>query len=285
MTIRLNALSDCPSLRGVIAWGQQPKSHRTESLRLPTGSALGIVAALAALVLAGAAVFSSAAFTASTANAANTFSTAADWNPPTVSLASPGAAVKGTTTLTADASDAESGLRSLTIEYQRATVSLSTGLFNSPGLMSAVRVEYSVAGANKWDTLCVDLIAPYNCSWATGFVANGEYDLRAVAVSGFSSTYSETVTDVLVDNAAPTASMVDPALRTRGGSVLLRLEHGHGPERALRFPRHPHRRRGEGDHLRRRDRTPGGQHPPCAQRMSRRPTVQAPPGSWTPGTP
>lgn len=265
---------------------QRATANRNKSLRLRTGSALGIVAALAALVIAGAAVFSSAAFTASTANAANTFGTAADWNPPTVSLASPGATVKGAAALTADAADAESGLRSVTIEYQRAgagiwtvlctpaaqpytcswnttsvtdgsyslravatdnagftttsalvetsvtntfgvvladpgdiqrgTVSLSTSLFNPPGLMSAVRVEYSIAGANKWNTLCVDLVAPYSCSWATGFFANGEYDLRAVAVSGFSSTYSETVTDVLVDNAAPTASMVDPGTPLSG---------------------------------------------------------------------
>ncbi|WP_258060888.1 S26 family signal peptidase [Arthrobacter sp. 4R501] len=265
---------------------QQAKANRNTSLRLRTGSALGVVAALAALVLAGAAVFSSAAFTASTANATNSFGAAADWNPPTVSLASPGATVKGTAALTADAADAESGLRSVTIEYQRAgastwtvlctpaaqpytcswnttsvtdgsyslravatdnagltatsalvetsvtntfavaladpgdilrgTVSLSTSLFNPPGPMSAVRVEYSVAGANKWNTLCVDLVAPYSCSWATGFFANGEYDLRAVAVSGVSSTYSETVTDVLVDNAAPTASMVDPGTPLSG---------------------------------------------------------------------
>ncbi|WP_426987537.1 Ig-like domain-containing protein [Pseudarthrobacter sp. Y6] len=262
------------------------RSHRSNSLRLRAGSALGLVAALAALVIAGATVFSSAAFTASTANAANTFGTAADWNPPSVSLANPEATVKGAVVLTADASDAESGLRSVTIEYQRAgastwtvlctpaaqpytcnwntasvtdgsyslravatdnagftttsaivetrvantfavvnadpgeirrgTVSLSTILFNPPGLISAVRVEYSVAGANKWNTLCLNLIAPYNCSWATGAFANGEYDLRAVALSGLSSTYSETVAGVLVDNAAPTASMVDPGTPLSG---------------------------------------------------------------------
>ena len=264
----------------------QTRSHRSKSLRLRAGSALGLVAALAALVIAGATVFSSAAFTATTANAGNTFGAAADWNPPTVSLANPAATVKGTVALTADASDAESGLRSVTIEYQRAgastwtvictpaaqpstcnwntmsvtdgsyslravatdnagftttsalvetrvantfavvladpgeiqrgTVSLSTSLFNPPGFISAVRVEYSAAGANKWSTLCLDLSAPYTCSWATGGFANGEYDLRAVAFSGFSSTDSEVVTDVLVDNSAPTASMADPGTPLSG---------------------------------------------------------------------
>lgn len=266
--------------------GTPPPARRTKSLRLRTGSALGIVAALAVLVIAGAAAFSSAAFTVSTANAANTFGTAADWNPPTVSLVNPGSTIKGTATLTADAADAESGLRSVAIEYQRAgagtwtvlctpaaqpyscswnttsvtdgsyglravatdnagfsttsaivetrvantfavvladpgeiqrgTVSLSTSVFNPPGVISAVRVEYSVAGANKWNTLCTTLIPPYNCSWATGVFTNGEYDIRAVAVSGTTSTYSETLTDVLVDNAAPTASMVDPGTPLSG---------------------------------------------------------------------
>nr|MDQ5862293.1 Ig-like domain-containing protein [Actinomycetota bacterium] len=140
------------------------ESHRTKSFRLRTGAALGILAALASLVIAGASVFSSAAFTASTANAANTFGTAADWNPPTVSLANPGATVKGTVALTADAADAETGIRSVTIEYQRA-------------------------GTGTWTPLCAPAAQPYSCNWNTLTVADGSYSLRAVATdnAGFST--------------------------------------------------------------------------------------------------
>ena len=254
------------------------------------GAAVGIVAALGALLIATSTAFSSAAFTDTTVNAANTFGTAVDWMPPSVGLASPGSTVRASVTLTADASDAESGIRSVALQYlppggawttlctvatapyacawntqtvpdgayslravatdnagltgtsatvqttvantfsvvladpgeiQRGNVTLSTTL-NSPGnTLYTVRVEYSVAGANNWNTLCLNLLAPYNCTWLTGTFTNGEfYDLRAVAVAGLTPTPSETITDVLVDNAAPTVTMSDPGTPLRGVSTF-----------------------------------------------------------------
>ena len=61
--------------------------------------------------------FSTAAFTATTKNAPSTVTAAADWTPPTVALRAPGASVTGTVALTADATDAETGVQSVTIEY------------------------------------------------------------------------------------------------------------------------------------------------------------------------
>jgi hypothetical protein len=250
------------------------------------GAAAGIMAALAAMVLACASVFSSAAFTASTANAANTFSTAPDWTPPTVSLTSPGVTVQGTITVTAEAADAETGIRSVTIgyspagsstwtplctttapphscawntattpdggyslratatdntgltstsstvetrvantfgveltdpgEFQRGTVTLTTTINNPAGGNYTVRVEYSVAGSNRWNTLCANLAAPYNCTWNTTAFTNQAYDLRSAAITGSSVTYSETITDVLVDNQAPAVTMTDPGTPLSG---------------------------------------------------------------------
>ncbi|MDR7083146.1 signal peptidase I [Arthrobacter ginsengisoli] len=264
--------------------GPPPVPPGTGSRRLQASAAVGIVAALAVLVIATSTAFSSAAFTAATANAANTFSTAADWAPPSVTLASPGTTVRANVTLIAEASDAETGIRNVAIQYQapngawttlctvvvapyscvwntqgmpdgayslraaatdnsgltstsaavqttvansfavvlndpgefqRGTVNLSATLYSPGSTQYTVRVEYSLAGTNKWNTLCQNLAAPYNCTWSTGTFADGYYDLRAVATSG-TPTYSETITDVLVDNRAPTVTMSDPGTPLQG---------------------------------------------------------------------
>ncbi|ASN41072.1 signal peptidase I [Arthrobacter sp. 7749] len=264
-----------------------PNAHR--SRRWKTGAALAIVAVLAALIMATTTAFSSAAFTASTANASNSFGTAADWTPPTISLNSPGTTIRGSVTLTAEASDAETGIRNVAIQYlppngawttlctttsapykcQWNTASVPDGAYglraiatdnsglvtttsptqttvantfsigleapldivrgnvalaatlNSPGATAyAVRVEYSLEGANKWTTLCQMPSSPYSCSWPTGSFANDAYDLRAVAVAGGISTYSDTTTDILVDNLAPTITMNDPGTPLRGTSTF-----------------------------------------------------------------
>lgn len=249
--------------------------------------AVALVAVLCALAVWGASAFSSAAFTSSTTNPGNSFSTAADWAPPTVTMLSPGIPVKATITVTANANDAESGVRDVVIQYlpangsawttlctaaaapyscgwnttavtdgsyslralatdnaghsttsaavdtvvannllvvltdpgdvQHGTVNLATTLY-SPGTSTyTVRVEYSLAGANKWNkTICSNLSTPYSCSWnSTGF-ANDYYDLRSVAVSGGTTTYSAVITDVLVDNLAPTVTMNDPGTPLSG---------------------------------------------------------------------
>ncbi|SEE85184.1 signal peptidase I [Arthrobacter alpinus] len=266
-----------------------PPPPRARARHLKASTAVGLVAALTVLVVASSTTFSSAAFTATTANTGSTFATAADWTPPSVTLANPGTTIRASVALTAVASDAEAGVRNVTIQYLpsggtwttlctrvvepysctwntqtvpdgvyslRAIATDNSGLsttsatiqttvtnafavlFNSPGdtvrgnvnlgvtlnspgnAIYTVRVEYSVAGANKWNTLCLNLLSPYQCTWATSLFANDFYDLRAVAVSGSTSTYSDTVADVQVDNLAPTVTMSDPGSPLRGVSTF-----------------------------------------------------------------
>lgn len=101
-------------------------------------------------------------------------------------------------------------------ETARGTINLSTTL-SSPGTIPyTVRVEYSLADTNNWKPICQKITAPYNCAWNTTSIADKDYDLRAVAVSGTSTTYSDIVTDVLVDNTAPLVSLKDPGVTIRG---------------------------------------------------------------------
>ncbi len=232
--------------------------------------------AAAALVVPG---FSSAAFTSQTTGT-GTVSAAADWTPPTVSVLDPGAAVKGTTTIGVNATDAESGIQgvelqvqpaaggtwaticstttspyscawdtttradgsyllraiatdkagysttsdtvrttvanSLTVsiaalpEFVRGNVAVQATVSNASGLNPVVRIEYAPAGTTTWTTVCANLSSPYSCTAATaGNIANGSYDLRAVAVVG-NATYTSASVRTLVDNQAPTVTMTDP---------------------------------------------------------------------------
>jgi chitinase len=142
---------------------------RTHRLPLLVVALLAVVAAVA---LTGS---SSASFVSSTGST-GTVTAASDWTPPTVAVTAPAAVVKGTVAVTATASDADSGIANVTI--QRAP-----------------------AGTTTWTTICATSTSPYTCSWSTTAVADGAYDLRAVAVdkAGNSSTSATVRTTVAND--------------------------------------------------------------------------------------
>lgn len=128
--------------------------------RLPHMAA-ALLAVVAAISLTGS---SSASYVSSTSST-GTVSAAADWVAPTVAVTSPGAAVRGTTTIAATASDPAptSGLKSVTIQG-------------------------SVAGTSAWTTICVDTTSPYSCDLDTTGVQDGAYDLQATAVDNAGNT-------------------------------------------------------------------------------------------------
>ena len=252
--------------------------------RLHALIALAVVSAFLALGMPGQ---SGATFVGRTTNGASTVTAAADWTPPVVSVRNPGSPVRDTVTVTADASDAVSGIASVVLQHRasetaawttlcttaatpaacswntkaladgpqtlravatdragysttsdvvstvvantvlveldspgdvvRGSVPLTARVDNAGSLAYAVTIQYAVAGSTSWKDVCKVGAAPYTCSWATtGLVSGGSYDLRAVASSGSSTTVSELVTDVLVDNTAPTVTMVDPGTPLRG---------------------------------------------------------------------
>ncbi len=62
---------------------------------------------------------------------------------------------------------------------------------------------YSPAGANSWTTIGTDTTSPYAASFATGALADGVYDLRAVVYDAFNNTSQSVRTNIRVDNNAP----------------------------------------------------------------------------------
>jgi hypothetical protein len=111
---------------------------------------------------------------------------------PVVTLADPGSPLRGSVSLSATASD--------------------------PAGVASVRIERGSGGA--WTTICTDATASYSCAWATTGVADGAYDLRAVAVDALGhSTTSAVVAARTVDNTAPGATDVQAANGGTAGRI------------------------------------------------------------------
>jgi Bacterial Ig domain len=101
---------------------------------------------------------------------------------PTSGLTDPGSPLRGTVTVNATGTDGGSGV--LNVQIQRAPTGTST-----------------------WTTICTDSSSPYSCSWNTTAVPDAGYDLRAITTDNANNvTYSSTVSNRVVDNAAPTAT-------------------------------------------------------------------------------
>ena len=117
---------------------------------------------------------------------------------PSVTITDPGAFLRGSITLQSTSSDgAGSGVQS-------------------------VRYEYKLTSGSTWATACTGASTPFSCAWNTTLVANGLYDLRAVATDGVAMvTTSAAVTSRWIDNAVPTAVTLNAVATPLQGSVTL----------------------------------------------------------------
>jgi hypothetical protein len=115
-------------------------------------------------------------------NSSTVTSRRVDNTAPTAGLTDPGSPLRGTVTLNATGTDGGSGV--LNVQIQRAPT-----------------------GTTTWATICTDATSPYSCSWNTLGVTDGGYDLRTLTTDNAGNqTASATVSNRIVDNAAPTAT-------------------------------------------------------------------------------
>jgi hypothetical protein len=101
---------------------------------------------------------------------------------PGVSVADPGANLRGTLAVAANAADAVSGVAS-------------------------VRLERAPAGSSTWTLVGTDTTAPWSIAFDTTSVPDGLYDLRAVATDAAGNETTSAPAAVRVDNTAPTGSL------------------------------------------------------------------------------
>lgn len=147
------------------------------TIRRPLALAGGL---LALISLAAPLQQSGATFTSQSINPSGTLTAAADWTPPTVALPLT-YAIRNGATITATASDAESGIANVTLDWAATT------------------------GTQTWTPICTTTAAPYSCAVNTANMP-ADIDIRATATdkAGYSST--ALLEDVAVDNGAPTVS-------------------------------------------------------------------------------
>jgi Bacterial Ig domain len=115
---------------------------------------------------------------------------------PVVAMLDPGAKLSGVVTLAAEASDADSGVASATI--QRAA-----------------------SGSGNWTDVCTLTASPYSCRFDTRTVAEGSYDFRAVATDVAGNTKaSATIQNRRIDNTVSSVSLEDPGAYLHGTVAL-----------------------------------------------------------------
>lgn len=101
-------------------------------------------------------------------------------------------------------------------QFIRGNAALSTTLHNAGATPYRVSVEFAPTGTTQWASVCTNLSSPYTCMGNTTALADGEYDLRATATAGDTSTRSEIVRRIRVDNTAPSVSMGNPGSPLKG---------------------------------------------------------------------
>jgi hypothetical protein len=116
--------------------------------------------------------------------------------PTGVVMTDPGTPLRGTVSLAASATDAESGVAQVQLQYQRS-------------------------GTSTWTTSCTPTTEPFGCRYDTTQLADGSYSFRAVATDpAGNTTTSAAVAARTVDNTVSAVSMEDPGADLSGQVAL-----------------------------------------------------------------
>ncbi len=110
-----------------------------------------------------------------------------------------------------------------------ANLSYSTGAND----VSSVQFQFSPAGANSWANIgAADISPPYEASWNTTLVADGEYDLRAVVTDTTGNAANQLLPGLpkTVDNTAASGSITSPVAASYvAGTVVVTANASDGP--------------------------------------------------------
>jgi signal peptidase I len=116
--------------------------------------------------------------------------------PTSVTMQDPGSPLVGSKTFSGGASDAASGVAS-------------------------VKFQYRVSGGSTWSDACTATSSPYSCSFDTATLADGVYDLRALATDAAGNQANSTVVaSRQLDNNGPTVTIGLPGTHFGGTQTL-----------------------------------------------------------------
>ncbi len=95
--------------------------------------------------------------------------------------------------------------------HVRGTLNIDATATDPAGVAS-VAVQYRLAGAPTWTTLCTDTTSPYSCPLnTTTLVSGSSYEIRLVGADTLANTSTTAPVTVTVDNVAPTGVNVQGA--------------------------------------------------------------------------
>ena len=115
---------------------------------------------------------------------------------PAVTMTDPGSPLRGTATFAATATDPDSGV-------------------------ATVVVQYAVTGTSTWKDLCTIGAEPFACRYDTVALLDGSYGFRAVATDAAGNvTTSAVVANRVVDNTVSSVSVNDPGTYLNGTVTL-----------------------------------------------------------------
>jgi chitinase len=170
-----------------------------------------LLALLAVLAAATAGVASSGADFTARSTSPTTVTAAADFNTVAVTLGGVGSPLTGNVGLS-------------------ATASSNRGIAN-------VKFQYAPAGTTDWVDVCTDTTSSYGCTWNTPAIADGSYDVRALATDAAGYTRASVSAARVVDNYTLSVTLDDPgamsasepltatAANAQSGISYLKIQH------------------------------------------------------------
>jgi chitinase len=148
---------------------------------------------LAVVALASAGIASSGADFTAKSSSPTTITAAADFNTVTVALGAVGTPLTGNVSLS-------------------ATASSERGIAN-------VKFQYAPAGTTDWVDVCTDSTSSYGCNWGTASIADGTYDVRALATDNAGYSKASVSTNRVVDNYSLSVTLNDPGAMSGNESL------------------------------------------------------------------
>jgi hypothetical protein len=139
---------------------------------------------LAVLALATAGIASSGADFTAKSTSPTTITAAADFNTVAVTIGTVASPLTGNVALS-------------------ATASSNRGVAN-------VKFQYAPAGTADWVDVCTDTTSAYGCTWNTPAIADGTYDVRALATDTAGYTRASVSANRVVDNYTLSVTLDDP---------------------------------------------------------------------------
>jgi hypothetical protein len=107
----------------------------------------------------------------------------------------------------------------------RTSTTINATATDATGVAAAgVTIQYSLAGANSWTTICTDASSPYSCAWNAAARTDGAYDIRATAQDTVGNQSTSALGSAYVNNTGPTGTDVQGA--NGAASVNDRLDAG-----------------------------------------------------------